>query len=256
GKPILEIAQLAGEGINSIDLVVHAGEVVGATGLVGSGCERLAGTIFGSIRRLGGTVRINGTDIAGSDPKAAIAAGVGFVPADRRGLGALMTLNVRENLTLPLLKPLRRHAGRLSVTAERKEAQLWIERMDVRPPESERSISLLSGGNQQKVVMAKWLRMDPSLLLLDEPTQGVDVGAKQEIHRYVRAAADAGAGVLLCSGDMQELIDVSDRVVVFRDGLIVAEFARRDLSEERLTMETLGVGSARDGSAAGQVGIA
>jgi ABC-type sugar transport system ATPase subunit len=240
-RVMLEVSQLAGEALDGVDFAVHAGEVVGATGLVGSGCDSLAGTIFGSLPQLSGTVRVDGKTLNGSDPRAAISAGVGFVPADRRGQGALMTLNVRENLTLPLLKPLRRAGGRLSGRAERKEAQRWITRMDVRPPEPERPIALLSGGNQQKVVIAKWLRMDPKLLLLDEPTQGVDVGAKLEIHRYVRAAAEAGAGVLVCSGDMKELIDVCDRVLVFRDGHIVANIPSGEISESRLTMETLGV---------------
>ena len=134
-------------------------------------------------------------------------------------------------MTLPRLAPLRRLFGRLDQAEERREVENWIDRIEVRPAEPERALELFSGGNQQKVVLAKWLRNDPQVLLLDEPTQGVDVGAKAGIFELIANAAAAGAGVLVCSSDAKELALICDRVLVLRDGQTVAELRRRALTE-------------------------
>jgi ribose transport system ATP-binding protein len=152
-----------------------------------------------------------------------------------------MPMRVRENLTLPDLFRLRRRFGRLDRSAERREVDEWVERVALRPAEPERPLELFSGGNQQKVVLAKWLRNDPRVLLLDEPTQGVDVGAKTSIYDLVLGAAERGAAVLMASSDSAELALVCDRVVVMRDGRAAAEVRGSDLTEERLVIESLGL---------------
>ena len=155
-----------------------------------------------------------------------------------------MPMRVRENLTLPDLLRLRRRFGRLDRFAERREVADWVDRVALRPAEPERPLELFSGGNQQKVVLAKWLRNAPGVLLLDEPTQGVDVGAKAAIYDLVDDVAARGAAVLMASSDTAELASICDRVVVMRHGRAVAEVRGPELTEERLVIESLGLESA------------
>jgi ABC-type sugar transport system ATPase subunit len=239
--PALQVRGLAGPAVRHIDLNVHVGEIVGVTGLLGSGREQLAGLIFGALAPAAGELRVAGAGFRTGRPAEAIQAGVGFVPADRRAAGAIMAMSARENLTLPRLSPLRRHFGRLDGRAERAEAGQWAERVGLRPPAPERPLELFSGGNQQKVVLAKWLRIAPRVLLLDEPTQGVDVGAKASIYELLRQAAAEGAGVLVSSSDTKELTVLCDRVLVLREGRVAAELAGDEVSESRLVMESLGL---------------
>ena len=241
GEAVLEVSGLSGATLREIDLRVNAGEIVGVTGIIGSGRERLTETIFGAARADAGVVRVSGRRLPAGDPRAAVAAGLGFVPADRHRAGAVMTMSARENLTLPRMSPLRRRFGRLDAKAERREAASWAADVELRPPEMDRPLELYSGGNQQKVVIAKWLRNDPRLLLLDEPTQGVDVGAKAKIHELIGEAAAGGAGVLVCSSDTEELTVLCDRVLVLRDGKVAAELRRDALSETALLNASMGL---------------
>src|SRR4051794_2281854 len=213
GDPVLSVRGLAGATVDRADLEVRAGEVVGVTGQLGSGREHLAGLLFGAIERDAGEVLVGGEPLPAGSPGRAIDRGVAFVPADRRRDGAVMDFSVRENLTLPGLARLRRAMWRLDAGAERRETEDWIDRVGLRPPTPERPLKLFSGGNQQKVVLAKWLRNEPKVLLLDEPTQGVDVGAKAAIYQLVSAAARDGAGVLVSSSDTKELTMLCDRVI-------------------------------------------
>jgi ribose transport system ATP-binding protein len=237
---VLAVDGLGGATVSRADLRLHAGEVVGVSGLIGSGREALAGLLFGARRRAAGAVEVLGAALPAGNPGAAIAAGVAYVPADRHADGAVMEMSVRENLTLPGLRPLRRAFARLDRRTEAREAREWIDAVDLRPAEPGRRLELFSGGNQQKVVIAKWLRLEPRVLLLDEPTQGVDVGAKLAIYELIEQAARGGAAVLVSSTDAKELIEVCDRVLVMRDGEIVAELSGDGLQEERLLAEELG----------------
>lgn len=239
--PLLVVDGLRGSTVAGVDLRLRAGEVVGVSGINGSGRESLAGLLFGALAREAGRVTVSGTTLGANDPVGAIAAGMGYVPADRHADGAVMDMSVRENLTLPGLRGLRRAFGRLDLRLERDEVRQWIRSVDLRPPEPRRRLDLFSGGNQQKVVIAKWLRMEPAVLLLDEPTQGVDVGAKVTIYELIRSAAREGMAVLVSSSDAKELIEACDRVVVMRDGRIVAELLSGELEEERLMQEELGL---------------
>ncbi|HUA05544.1 MAG TPA: sugar ABC transporter ATP-binding protein [Solirubrobacteraceae bacterium] len=242
-RRVLRVEGVKGQKIQDVSFELGAGEIVGVSGILGSGREELAGLLFGMSHRAHGFVEVTGEELISDDPVAAIDAGMGFVPADRRRGGAVMEMNVRENLTLPLLRPLRRAMGRLDERAERSETREWMATVGLRPPNPNQRLKLFSGGNQQKVVLAKWLRTRPRVLLLDEPTQGVDVGAKAAIYELILAAARSGTGVLVCSSDTKELVALCDRVLVLDKGRIISDIGRRDLNESRLVRAELGLGT-------------
>jgi len=244
---ILRARGIRGTTIRSLDLDIHAGEVVGVTGVLGSGREELASILFGCAQGEVDELDLEDQRVTARNPRRSIELGMAYVPGDRRRQGAVMTMSARENMTLPRMRSLRRLLGWLDAPAERAEVQTWIERVDVRPPDPERMLSLFSGGNQQKIVLAKWLRNEPRVLLMDEPTQGVDVGAKAGIFELIAGAAAAGAGVLISSSDTKELALICDRVLVMRDGELAVEVNKPDLSEARLVSAALGRGRT-DGS--------
>jgi ribose transport system ATP-binding protein len=234
---------LRGPTIAGIDLELRGGEILGVSGVIGSGREQLASVIFGVAEGEAKELRIDGRPVPALTPRSAVRSGIAYVPGDRHRHGAVMSMSARENITLPRLTPLRRMFGRLDRRAERSEVRRWMREVAVNPPEPERALDLFSGGNQQKIVLAKWLRNDPKVLLLDEPTQGVDVGAKAGILELIASAAAHGAGVLVCSSDTKELALICDRVLVMRDGAVVAEVDQDELSEARLVREGLGAGA-------------
>jgi ribose transport system ATP-binding protein len=228
----LEIRQLRGLEVDNVDIEARRGEVVGIAGLTGSGREEVLPLLFGTVSR-GGEVRVDGR-VVPAEPRGAMAAGMALVPADRRAEGAVVGLSVRENCTLTDLERHSARTGRLNRSAERAEVLAWIEELDVRPRRPDADFGTLSGGNQQKIVLAKWLRRRPRVLLLDEPTQGVDVHAKATIHALAREVAADGAVVVIASSDDAELCDTCDRVLVMRSGEVVAE-----VQGDRLTPEEL-----------------
>jgi ribose transport system ATP-binding protein len=239
GGPVLTVTGISGAELSDFSLTLRAGEVVGIGGILGSGREQLGPMLFGAQHRSGGRVVVGGEELTAGSTAAAIESGMAYVPADRRRGGAVMEMSARENLTLPLLRPLRRRLGRLDGRAERAEARSWMATVGLRPPNPEQPLKLFSGGNQQKIVLAKWLRVRPRVLLLDEPTQGVDVGAKAAIYELILAARRDGAGVLLCSSDTKELVSLCDRVLVLKEGRVVSEIPRASLTEERLVRDEL-----------------
>jgi ribose transport system ATP-binding protein len=237
---VLRARGVRGETLQGVDVDIHSGEVVGLTGVLGSGREELASILFGCSAGDVDELVVDDRQVRSRNPRRSIAMGMAYVPGDRHRQGAVMTMSARENMTLPRMKPLRRVLGWLDGGAERDEVQTWFERVKVQPPDPERTLALFSGGNQQKVVLAKWLRNEPKVLLMDEPTQGVDVGAKAGIFELIAAAAAAGAGVLISSSDAKELALICDRVLVMRDGELAAEVNKPDLSEARLVSAALG----------------
>ena len=239
GAPVLTVTGISGAELRDFSLSLRAGEIVGVGGILGSGREQLGPMLFGAAHRSGGRVEVGGEELAPDDAVAAIESGMAYVPADRRRGGVVMEMSVRENLTLPLMRPLRRRWGRLDGRAERAQTRSWMQTVGLRPPNPEQLLKLFSGGNQQKVVLAKWLRVRPRVLLLDEPTQGVDVGAKAAIYELILAARRDGAGVVLCSSDTKELVSLCDRVLVLKDGKVVSEVPRESLTEERLVRDEL-----------------
>lgn len=226
----LIVEDLAGGVLESVWFRVASGEVVGIAGLTGSGRESLLGAVFGSAPRSRGTVTVNGNRLEADRPDISIRAGVSFLPADRKKDGGFMSMTCCENLTIAGLKPLSKFMwlrGRL----EQGEVDKWFKRLDVRPSNaSEIVLSRLSGGNQQKVLLAKWMRLGPSVFLLDEPTQGVDIGAKAEVHRNLIALAESGAAIVVSSTDIEELLALCTRVLIIRRGRIAKVLSDDDIS--------------------------
>ncbi|WP_346618533.1 sugar ABC transporter ATP-binding protein [Blastococcus montanus] len=234
---VLDVAGLAGGPLRGVDLQVRRGEIVGVTGLVGSGRTSLLKTVFGEHEPEAGTLRIAsgsaGADAGKGTPRR-IAAGVAYVPEDRGGEAAFADLTVRHNLSATVLRRYWRPWG-MAARQERAEAAELIREHGIKAPSPEVPFAALSGGNQQKAVLARWLRRSPSLLLLDEPTQGVDVMSRADIYRTVRETAAGGCAVLVASSDLMELCALCDRVLVLRDGRVAAEVHGADLTADRLT---------------------
>ena len=188
------------------------------SGVLGSGREELGPSLFGAVPRIAGTVEVDGAPLRSGDVADAIDAGMGLVPADRARQGAALLMNVRENLTLAGLRSVQRRLGWIPRRPSGTRPADGPRKVDLRPPEPERPLSQFSGGNQQKVVLAKWLRTEPNVLVLDEPTAGVDVGAKAAIYRLIRDATQRGMAVLVSSSDTKELAELCDRVLVLDRG--------------------------------------
>lgn len=239
GTPVvLDVSHLSGGRLIDLSFQAHSGEVVGITGIDGSGREDVASLLYGVGRSRHGTVRVNGSDANQGAPAACIATGMAFVPADRAGRAVLLDHSIRENVTLPLLRPLLRR-WRLDRRAERSEVRDWIRRVDLCPADPEQAVSLLSGGNQQKAVLAKWLRTAPQVLLLEEPMQGMDVGAKVAISGLLASAAAAGTALVYVSVEATELVRMCTRVIVLRNGVVGAVLTGDSLNVQRLTQECI-----------------
>jgi ribose transport system ATP-binding protein len=231
--PLLEVERLRGGAVHSADLRVRVGEIVGVAGLLGSGRSTLLRLLFGAQHPTGGTITLDGCSCAFRSPRDAMAAGVAYVPEDRAADAAFPDLSVSENLSISVCGDYFR-GGRLRTQAERADSRRLLLDYQVKAESPRSPLSTLSGGNQQKAILARWLRRSPRLLLLDEPTQGVDVGARLEIWSLVQRAASAGCGVLVVSSDMEELPLVCDRVVVLRAGTVVNEVDHDDLTAATL----------------------
>jgi ribose transport system ATP-binding protein len=239
GPVVVSVDKLSGRHVNGLSLSVRAGEIVGLSGVLGSGREDLNALLFGAQRPSAGQITLAGDRLPPGDMTAAIERGAAFVPADRHRLGAVMTMSMRENLTLPALRGLRRRFGAIAMSAERTEARRWADHVGLRPPAPDHRLSTFSGGNQQKVVLAKWLRTSPRLLLLDEPTQGVDVGAKAAIYQLIKQAAAQGSAVLVASSDAKELAALCDRVLLVDQGQVAGELSGAALTESALVLAAL-----------------
>ncbi|WP_322754226.1 sugar ABC transporter ATP-binding protein [Frankia sp. Cas3] len=238
--PALSVRGLRGPGVRGVTFDARPGEIIGFAGITGSGRESLLGTVFGALPRLAGIVEASGRPLPPYDPRAAIAAGLAYLPPDRKVSGAMMDLSARENLSISDLRQFWRGLL-LRRGEERAEARQWFERLSVRPAgATERPLANFSGGNQQKVLFAKWLRLHPKVFMLDEPTQGVDVGAKGELHRQLLAAAAGGSTILVSSSDLEELVALCHRVLVLRTGRVVAELHRSSVTTANISHACLG----------------
>jgi ribose transport system ATP-binding protein len=248
-EPLLEVADLALAGqFTGVSFTVRPGEVLGLAGLVGSGRSEILETVYGARKATGGTVRVAGRRLRAGDVAAAVSAGVGLAPEERKSQGLLLGEPIYRNITLSTLGRFAR-GGFLSGGAEKQAARDQAESLDLRPVDVEREVRTLSGGNQQKVVLARWLLRDCKVLLLDEPTRGVDVGARSEIYALVRALADRGVAVVVVSSEIPEVLGLADRVLVVADGAVVAAAGADELDEHRV-LDLVMQGAAH--SAAGQ----
>lgn len=244
GDVVLAAEDVRTERIGAISLEVRAGEILGLGGLVGAGRTRLARTLIGLEPLLGGSVRVrhSGRTMPIRAFHEAKAFGVAYVPEDRRGEGIAVTLSVSDNVALPSL-PEVSPRGVLGRRRMRDLATTVVTRLAVKPPNIRQRVGRLSGGNQQKVAIGKWLVRRPRLIVLDEPTRGVDVGSKADIHRQIRQAAADGSAVLLVTSDLPELIALSDRIAVMRDGRVVAEIQHEEATEEAVMRLASGLGA-------------
>jgi ribose transport system ATP-binding protein len=227
--PVLSVTDLRGPALRGVSIQACAGEVVGIAGLTGSGRETVLPVIFGWRRRLSGQVTINGTQLPPDSVQAAIGRGVAYLPPDRRSAG-VMPMSAFDNLTLPRLHP---HWSRLRLRrrSQRELTRHWFGRLGVNPADAVSwPLERFSGGNQQKILLGKWLTLRPRLLLLDEPTQGVDAMAKLDLHTEILGAADQGSAVVLSSTDVDELTAICDRIYILADGVVIQELSGDDIS--------------------------
>jgi ribose transport system ATP-binding protein len=234
----LQVRGLRTDVISGIDLDVAAGEIVGVAGITGSGREGLALALFGGIGR-SGSVQVAGRELEARRPDRSVDVGLALVPAERHANAAFLESNLRENVSISKPADFVRR-GLLSRRQEVSDVSRWLQRLKVQPPHPDRILNTLSGGNQQKVMLARWMRRSPAVLILDEPTQGVDVGAKADIHALVEDAAAAGAAVLVISTDHTELTRLAERVVVLRRGQITDTLRQPNIDPDRITAATLG----------------
>lgn len=235
GGPLLEVKGLVSDAFpkTSVDLSIRAGEIVGIAGLVGAGRTELLESLFGVRPRLAGKVSVLGKPLKTGSPQQSIRLGMALVPEDRKRFGLILEMSVRENLSLVVLRDIAR-LGFLDRAREDEQIEERIAQLGIRTPGPEEAVQNLSGGNQQKVVLGKWLAAQPQVLLLDEPTRGIDVGAKEEIYRLMGELAVRGVGILFVSSEMEEILSMSDRVLVMHEGGIAGELARGNMDEERI----------------------
>ncbi len=237
---LLEVRGLSrGDAFRDVSFALRRGEILGMAGLVGAGRTEVARVLFGIDRADFGSVHLDGTPVAFSSPSEAMSGGIAYVPEDRHQDGLVLDFSIAENVSLPIL---RRLFPRLFVreSVERTLADRYATQFSVRTTGVGQEVKALSGGNQQKVVIAKWLATDPRVLILDEPTRGIDIGAKVEVHRLVAELAAGGLAIILISSDLPEVLAMSDRILVMHEGRIAAEIGRDEASEERVMFAATG----------------
>ena len=232
GDVLLEVKGLTQTGLfHDVDLTVRSGEIVGLAGLVGAGRSEIAQAVFGVDPYESGTVSIRGRDVPKQDPVAAVRLGLALVPEDRRRHGLVLSATVSKNITMATSKKLSQR-GLLTASSENRAAREWAGRLEVKTNALDALAGTLSGGNQQKVVLAKWLSTEPSVLIIDEPTRGIDVGTKAEVHRLLSTLAGAGMGILMISSELPEVLGMADRVLVVHEGRITADIERAEATPE------------------------
>lgn len=238
-ETVLSIKKLTGNGVKDVSFDVKRGEVLGLAGLIGAGRTELAQLLFGYEKIISGEIILNGKSIRPKNCIEAIAAGIALVPEDRKRQGLVLEMSIKENTTMPSMKRISTLAV-ISSDQEKEMSQSYMDSLRTKAPSIEQKTKNLSGGNQQKVVLAKWLAMDPQVLIFDEPTRGIDVGAKQEIYNIMNELADNGKTILMISSDMEELIGISDRIVVLCKGRVTGLLEKEEVSQELILSKSAG----------------
>jgi rhamnose transport system ATP-binding protein len=232
GEVLLQVDGLSrGEAFRDVSFVVRAGEILGFAGLVGAGRTEVARVLFGVDRADAGEIRLGGEAVSFGSPSAALAAGLAYLPEDRHQDGLILDFPIVSNITLPILPRLFPRLL-LRASTERTIGARYVDQLRIRATSVDQLASALSGGNQQKVVLGKWLASQPRVLILDEPTRGIDIGAKVEVHRIISELAASGIAIILISSDLPEVLAMSDRILVLHEGAVTAEIARADATEE------------------------
>jgi ribose transport system ATP-binding protein len=245
GKVALEVQGLTcGSLFHDVSFKVHSGEVVGFYGLVGAGRTEIAETLFGLRTASAGKILLDGHEVRIHSPVEAIAHGISLVPEDRKGQGLVLGMNCRDNMTLPQISDLT--AGPFVANgAEIAIFDQYRDKLEIKTPSWRQQAGNLSGGNQQKIVIGKWLSMHPQVLIVDEPTRGIDVGSKSEIHNLIRDLAAQGYAVIVISSEMPEVLRVSDRVIAMFHGEIIREFTAAEVNEDNLVQAISGIKSSK-----------
>lgn len=241
GSPALEIEGLTCPGIpEKLNLSVSQGEIVGLFGLVGAGRTELLKTVYGAEKPLSGTIRIHGKEVAIKGTASAIGHGLVYCPEDRKNEGVIAALSVKDNINLSVRRTLS-HYGIIDKKGEKANAQKFIEKLSIKTPSPNQLMGNLSGGNQQKVILARWLSEKVKVMLLDEPTRGIDIGAKSEIYALISQLASDGIGIIAVSSELTEILGISDRIIVMREGKITASLRREEATEETVLRHALPV---------------
>ena len=233
GEEVLRVENLCGNGVKNANFAVHKGEILGFAGLVGAGRTELMNVLYGAVKKDSGEIYIHGKPVSINTPTQAIAHGIGLIPEDRKNLGVFQRWSINWNTVIMCLQKVSKNM----VIVPKKQnalAQKYIQELGIRTPSAEQLVMNLSGGNQQKVVLAKTLAAETEILIFDEPTRGIDVGAKQEIYQLMNELASSGHSILMVSSDMPELLGMSDRVVVLCEKEQVGIVSKKDYSQERI----------------------
>lgn len=239
GEVVFETRNLVSKGVKDVSIQLHRGEILGIAGLMGSGCIELSKTIYGAVPKKSGEIVLNGTVKDCSSPKKALEAGIGFVSDDRKQEGLVLIRSIRENIALSSLKKFST-CGRLRKSLESKRVEEEVRKLNIKISSPAQAAGNLSGGNQQKVVFAKVLEANPEILILDEPTRGVDVGAKAEIYAIMDSLTKEGKSIILISTDLPEVIGMSDRVLIMREGRLVFEISKAEMNQETILAHASG----------------
>jgi len=235
GEPVLEVRNISGKnGVRNVSFTVRRGEILGLAGLVGAGRTEVARLICGVDHLTGGDIRVDGRKIGIKNPSDAVHCGIGWVPEDRKLHGLVLKMDVKANLTLAILRRISSLIGRIHTRRERDISAHYVKMLSIMTPSLSQTIRYLSGGNQQKVVLAKWLASEPKVMIMDEPTRGIDVGAKAEVHALMSHLAQQGLAIVMISSEMPEIIGMSDRVIVMCQGRVTGEFNRSELDQEHI----------------------
>ena len=237
----LRVSNLScGNLFRDVSFALHKGEIVGMAGLVGAGRTEVAKTIFGEYRRSGGEIRVGGKPLERAGVEAAVSRGVTLIPEDRKGEGLVLIMSLAENICLPNADKTSAH-GIVSKTKMKNLVGRFVGDMNIRPAMPERAAIDFSGGNQQKAVIAKWLAKNPVVLIMDEPTRGVDIGAKREIYSLMRNLTKRGVGILFISSEMPELIGMCDRILVMSEGRLNGEFEKGKMDPDAIMAAAAGI---------------
>ena len=241
GEPILEVSHLSRNGVfKDINFCVRKGEIVGFAGLAGAGRSEIAQSIFGIDKPTSGDIIIDGKKCKIKEPYDAVKYGIGMVTEDRSRTGAIASLSVKQNLSIAYLKQICNKINFINFKQEDKDCRKKIEELSIKIADIRQQIDSLSGGNQQKVIVGRWLLINPKILILDEPTRGIDVGAKAEIYKLINQLAQMGLAILLISSEMPEILGMSDRILVIREGRLVYECSRAEATQELIGKYAMG----------------
>jgi ribose transport system ATP-binding protein len=242
GNTILKIENLSCKNkIENISFDVNAGEILGISGLMGSGRTELAKTIFGEYKKSNGDIYVEGRKIKINCTKDAIDNGICYLPEDRKKEGLVLGLSVRKNMSLINIKKYENIIKTIDIKSEKNDVEEYIKKLSIKTPSGDQIIKNLSGGNQQKVIIAKWLLLSPKIFIIDEPTRGIDVGAKKEIYELLNSLKSLGKAIIMISSDLSEVLGISDRILVMNEGHVSGELTRNEANQESIMRLAVGI---------------